>query len=190
MSGPENAEAIAFIDLETTGSTLSGNRIVEVGVAITDRSFNVGATKSWVVDLPDLELLGEMDPVVIDMHVKSGLMRDLVRGSGITIRQVDDELSTLLLGLGGGRHVPLAGSGVSHFDRQFIRRDMPHTDKLLSYWAYDVGVVRRFLRLAGYPIPDNVELTHRALDDALDHAAEARRYLDLLSQLAPRTVAA
>lgn len=189
MGKPDTAPYLAWIDLETTGTYERRDYIIEVGLAITDRELNITDEQSWVVPLPELNDLKLMDDVVVDMHLKSGLIRDLIKSSEnyTVIQQVDDKVSQILLTLGGGRHIPLAGSGVSHFDRRFIDVHMPLTAKRLSFWSYDVGVIRRFLKLAGYPIADSGNLTHRALEDVKDHIEEARGYLRLFKTLEPRT---
>lgn len=114
----------------------------------------------------------DSDEVVQKMHDKNGLWEDLrkaeanvhdhLAASGvshrcrpITLLQwdpeiVDEEASRWVrsINLDSTAHVALAGSGVSHFDRPFIRRDLPKLDRLFTYWALDVGVMRRILTLA------------------------------------------
>ncbi len=177
-------DRIAWIDLETTGSDINYEEIIEVGLAITDDKLNILDEYAWVIgDLDYQDRLLRMDDVVIDMHTKSGLLADVLKsGTGTgNIQDVDEQVSAILTNLGGGQHIPLAGSGVLHFDRQFIKKFMPKTNKRLTYWGLDVGVVRRFLRLAGVPIPNSGNLTHRALEDVRAHIAEAKQYLDYFS---------
>ena len=85
--------------------------------------------------------------------------------------------------------LPLAGSGVSHFDRRFIRRYWPSLDRKLAYAMFDVGVVRRFLREWGLGLlpPEYAEtraptIGHRALSDAEDHRQEAIKLRDWLGK--------
>lgn len=125
-----------------------------------------------------------MDADVVDMHIANGLIRALLIGEGTTdLKTVE---ASLLIWLNNNlqsftKRIPLAGSGVSHFDRRFIRAQMPKLDNRLTYWAYDVGSVRRFLRLYGLPIMvEHDAKTHRALDDVKAHIEEARYYGRLL----------
>jgi oligoribonuclease len=176
-----------WLDLETTGTNERVDEIVEVGIALTDRDLNIIDERSWVVPLTDPAALFMMDDVVIDMHQKSGLLGDILKANRMGrpgIAGVDEAVAKVLYKYNGTRHTPLAGSGVMHFDRRFIKRYMPKTDKALTFWAYDVGVVRRFMKMAGIRTPDNFEaLKHRALDDVHDHIDEAKVYLDLMKNM-------
>lgn len=175
----ENPKFLAWIDLETTGSDEVADDIIEVGLVVTDEHLNHRETRSWTVYPERPSLLLKMDPVVVDMHVKSGLLADVLKmdqRTPVRIPMVDRALSQALRPFLVDGKIPLAGSGVSHFDFKFIKRYMPKTAALLTYAPYDIGSVRRFLRLAGVEISD-ANLSHRALDDVEDHIAEARYYL-------------
>lgn len=184
MSKPESGKYMLWLDLETTGTDENRDEIIEVGIALTDRNLDIVEEHAWVCFPENINPLLLMEDVVIDMHVKSGLIGDVLKAikrGETSISGVDTALSEMLFKYNGGRHTPLAGSGVMHFDRRFIKQYMPKTDKKLTFWAYDVGVVRRFMRMAGMQTPDNFEgLKHRALDDVHDHINEAKVYLDLM----------
>lgn len=178
---PIEGDYICWIDLECTGNE-DYDKIIEVGVAITDRNFEVVDTLTRNVLLPTTDdwLLVNMKPVVRDMHTKNGLLDDLNRGfNAVKVQTVDDEVASLIRKYNGSNHMAFAGSGVLHFDRRFIRNEMPKTDKRLSYWALDVGVLRRWLVYFDIKVPQ-AELhgakTHRALDDILEHINEAKAY--------------
>jgi oligoribonuclease (3'-5' exoribonuclease) len=164
-----------FIDLETVGTDLNYPPI-EVGVAIIERAnLQVIRTEDYVLHLDESV---ELPKVVRDMHTRNGLLEECY-ASDMDIAYADYHLADLLDSLMGGNHMPFAGSGVLHFDRKFITRWMPETDKRITYWAYDVGVVRRFSQWAGGKVLDGSK-SHRALDDALWHAQEAAFYMQLL----------
>jgi oligoribonuclease (3'-5' exoribonuclease) len=75
-------------------------------------------------------------------------------------------------------HIKLAGSGVPHFDRKFIKRDLPFFDSTLTHYALDIGSTRRQLELAGITISTNFGFkSHRAVEDAAMHAQEMRDFL-------------
>lgn len=164
-----------FIDLETVGTDLN-HPPIEVGVAIIRRdTLEPAVTVNYVTHLDDGV---EMPKVVRDMHTKNGLLEECY-ASDIDIAYADYSLAAIIDSLMDGKHMPFAGSGVLHFDRKFITRWMPETDKRITYWAYDVGVVRRFSQWAGGKVLDGSK-SHRALDDALWHAQEAAFYMQLL----------
>lgn len=182
-----NKDMILWLDLETTGSDSSSD-IIEIGMVLTKQNPHLDIIDSFrkTVRPRDMNKLLDMSSEVVRMHTDNGLIEELLLGKGTDLWQVSSQISNWLWGhTKSVARIPLAGSGVSHFDRQFIRRDMQALDAWLTYWAYDVGVMRRMLRLAGHPIPDKPvkPLTHRALDDVYDHITEARIYLGWLADL-------
>lgn len=185
-------DLILFLDLETTGNT-DYDEIVEVGLVLTDPTFLVLGDYSRVIG-PSPDGMNRIlaNPTVRSMHETSGLLEELrgMPGSdwvNTTLDEVDDEICEWLDGLSGRstEHIPLAGSGVMHFDRKYIRRDFPRFDKRLTYWAYDSGVLRRTWSLAGLPIADRPKslVAHRALDDAYASVAEYQEYTKQLRRL-------
>jgi oligoribonuclease len=177
---------IFWIDLETTGSDLdtvnehSGVRtrheIIEIGAVITDMKLNVHDGRSHVIGHQiDME---NVAPVVVDMHTKNGLWKDVAK-STLTIGEADNELAEWIKRFNGNDHMAFAGSGIMHFDRKFIRRDLPLLDKRITHWGLDVGVIRRtFKFLLGSEEWPEDNKSHRAIDDALFHIEEMRFALD------------
>lgn len=174
-------DLILWVDLETTGTDVQTDDVLEVGMIVTDQELRVISEFHRVTRLMRRELL--MDGVVRRMHERSGLMEEVLNA-----RQYSDQLEPEILDwfrtMGKDLQFALAGSGVSHFDRKFIARDWPRVNKRLRYWAYDVGVVRRFLRdICGIYIPD-VEATkpHRAMADIAMHLQEMIEYRALITE--------
>jgi oligoribonuclease len=176
-----------WTDLETTGSDLDApsayngeptkQHILEVGAAITDMQLNVLDTRDLVLHF--IPVFENIKPVVVEMHQKNGLWRDAAR-SGMSIQQADNILSEWIKQYNGPNHMLFAGSGVAHFDRKWFKRDLPLTDKRLTHYAIDVGVIRRtfdmFLGI-GDEWPEDGK-THRGLDDILFHIEEFKWALD------------
>lgn len=186
-------DAILWLDLETTGTDELSDPIIEVGAVLTDNSpeFREISYFEAVVKVADpYEALRRMQPEVVQMHVRNGLVEALLLRDGYGSLAAVEE--NLLIWLGNelqqtGPRVPLGGSGVSHFDRRFIKAQMPALDRALTYWAYDIGAVRRFLRLYGVVHSDETTARsavkdHRALADTREHIAEARFYATLLRE--------
>jgi oligoribonuclease len=183
MSHPEDSKVVAFLDLETTGNRPS-DRIIEIGIVLTDRNLEPIEAYSRVVQPLGWPLYVEsMEPEVRDMHTVNGLIDDVTR-NGVPMADVDREVADLLRAHNGRAHVPLAGSGVGHFDRRYIRAEMPQTDDRIAYWSYDIGVVRRFLKWWDISVPEadasKDMKTHRALDDAYAALSATRAYRDAL----------
>ena len=137
-------------------------------------------TPEWACWL-DLETAGSNETLDPILEVGAVLCRN---EPGMPIEH-DGEFSSLLRQRCGGNHVALAGSGVGHFDRRFIRAQMPRTDKRFTYWAYDLGVIRRLFDRVHpdlvRPLPAGGK-AHRGLADALDHRAEWLHYEALLTE--------
>ena len=174
---PPRSDIVLWLDLETSGSD-DDALVLEVGMVVTGPGpeFEILDTFQVVQWHPELPVL---DPAVMDMHTKNGLLGDIAHGS-IPPMVVDKMVQWIERTLGVSKqHVVLAGSGVGHFDRKFIKRDWPWLDRRLAYYCYDVGVLRRFLRMVGITSPQTQteQLSHRALGDVLDHIAEARALL-------------
>jgi oligoribonuclease (3'-5' exoribonuclease) len=205
---------IAWLDLETT--CLDENEphaaVLEVGVYVTNYYLEPVASTSVVLN-PGLEprFLGyidendvgatrepsevldliwqRMDSSIRGMHAKNDLWAEVVR-SDWSCERADEALVAFLLQATESPQVALAGSGVSHFDSRWLKVFFPKTHKRLTYWSFDVGVMRRFLRdLCGVAVEEadptgassNDEgKAHRALADAKAHLQEARVYVDSL----------
>lgn len=186
-------EFVLWLDLETAG-TDEHDPILEVGAILcrNEPGHPIISRRSWVPRLPEPELTRlahSMPPVVVEMHDNSGLWEELCTIAHSTepdLGAVDYRCAQWLRSNCGSTHVALAGSGVAHFDRRFIRAQMPRTDKRLTYWAYDVGVIRRFF---GATRPDLVRplpsgrKAHRALLDAEDHRLEWLHYQQVAATL-------
>lgn len=194
---PRN-DIILWIDLECTGSSNDAH-ILEFGGVITDASPELIEVSRFTTSvLPfgydyDYSKIEESyeDNVVVEMHKKSGLTEQLQKSTipdtslaeKSILRWINDTVGF------STEHIPWGGSGVGHYDNKYIKRDWPYLSKRLTYWVYDVGVMRRMLRLVGIELSaDTTEIkTHRALDDILLHVEEARQYLKLLKNLKDTT---
>lgn len=189
MPKPEDSPYICWIDLECTGNQPT-HQIIEVGLVITDRDLCVEEQRNWIIK-PSEVWEYQMNDLVREMHTENGLIRD-VKMKGRPTAVVDQEIADFLHRLDNGNHIPLAGSGVSHYDRRYIRADLPKTDARLSYWSLDIGVLRRTLTMVCGVVLPEAELkeakTHRALDDILVHIEEARVYRNWILDLLERPI--
>lgn len=176
-------EALLWVDLETTGSNEDKDCIIEVGAILTTTDLEAKETWNHVITPTPLGLGRLMqNGVVRPMHEKNGLLADIVeRGCGIKPHESEADILHALQDVWGynPKTVLLAGSGVGHFDRRFIKKQMPKLDNFLHYACLDIGVVRRATELFGYVHPakgeePNTKKTHRALDDIELHLKEAR----------------
>lgn len=174
---------ILFCDLETMGNQPTSD-ILEVGLVLTDRNLDVIASSNWLIT-PGYwrHMLKDIDPVVVKMHALSGLWDDLRRHPHNSYLSVEQDILDWLDASTDHetQHIPFAGSGVSHFDRQYVKNRFPKLDKRLTYWSLDVGVFRRCLQLFGVN-EDFLKMyveqkPHRALHDTMLAVAEMRSYM-------------
>lgn len=104
---------------------------------------------------------------VVDMHKRSGLAEACFnepKADGI-VRAMRDLYDSLLW---RGEKVPLAGSGVSHFDRLVLAAQYPFIAERLTYWSLDLGPIRRLAEGTGHG-----DLALRADPAGVAHRAEA-----------------
>jgi len=189
MSQPTH---LLWIDLETSGSSPADHDILEIGAILTTPDLTVLDARDWLHGSTVRDItLGQLDPVVIKMHATNDLWRELLSNpEPKPLYEIETEILAWLDDWTSedtrNPVVSLAGSGVGSFDQQFIREHMPRLAERLTYYVYDVGTIRRFLRLAGLN-PAKLtagkstdQLAHRALDDIGEHLAEGRDYLSWL----------
>jgi len=178
-------DLIAFADTETTGSDLNSENLIEIGIALYSwPAFEEIDSFSSLIT-PSVEAWAHVDTnaIVQKMHKENGLYDEIeallaapILASTFKPAIIDAEIDAWLEPYGSS-HIPIGGSGFSHFDRPFVRKFLPRFDKRLTYWHLDIGVLRRMYLLAGAPIAPQDGMTHRALDDARTHASEFAYYM-------------
>jgi oligoribonuclease len=169
-----------WLDLETTGLYPATCEILEVAVMEADFLDPFNARHLYEVPVFTSRSDAELDPFIVDMHTKNGLLfesRDMFRA--FNLASVEEDLLDLI------PHVEdkdergrLAGSSI-HFDHGFIRRHMPTLAKRLSHQHYDVSSVALFCRSLGMP-HSKPEPAHRAMADVKASITYARQCRDWL----------
>ena len=112
---------LVWLHLETTGSYEDEDRILEVGFVITDESFNVKSEHSDVVHEDAKAWRSQADSVVRDMHERKGLWDAISGPEALPLLDVEAEAISVLQSLANKHDFVLCGSGVSHFDRRFLK---------------------------------------------------------------------
>ena len=179
---PEDSPYIVWVDLETTGNRPE-DKIIEIGAILTDRDLQELSYKSIVVRT-DPETVVLMDPAVHEMHSANGLIEEALDSRDL-LYAADRIMEKWIKQYTSNDHIPLGGSGVSHFDRFYIKKDLPKFNRYLAYWAYDTGVIRRTLKLFGIDASfadTSGDKTHRASDDISAHVEEMRRYREMFQR--------
>lgn len=187
------ALALLWLDLETTGTNENADDIIEIGALLTDFDFNEIGTSFSIVIRPSHQALGRLmlEPTVREMHMSNGLLSDCINTRTTRAEAERELISWLDIQINRKRNrgpvqkfrFMLAGSGVGHFDRAFIKVQLPIFNDFLVYQPLDIGNVRRFLKMCNVGIQAPPNKDHRALDDIRQHLEEARRYQDLFQRV-------
>jgi len=166
------ARRYLWLDLEMTGLHPPTERILEVGVVVSDKFFRELETYHAVVR-QEWHFLEGMDAWNQEQHRASGLLEEIPGGK--TIEEVDQELSGLTRKYFGKRPVILCGNSIHH-DRKFIDLYLPHFASLLDFRMLDVTTLKLTFRdVFKRERPKNN--AHRALDDARESMTEYVDYL-------------
>jgi oligoribonuclease len=166
------------MDLEMTGLDPNRNVIVEIATLITDDELQIVAEGPDLVIHQPAEALAAMEPVVQEMHHKSGLTV-AIQASTVSLDQAAAAtLEFLKQHVPEPRTVPLCGNSIGT-DRRFLAAYMPEIEDYLHYRSVDVSTIKELTR-RWYPgvaeaAPKKVT-AHRALDDIRESVMELRYY--------------
>ena len=178
----ESANMLAWIDLEMTGLDPDVHVIVEIATLITDDQLNLIAEGPDLVISATEEQLEKMDPVVVEMHTKSGLL-DEIKASKITLEEAGSQtLSFLMEHITKKGTVPLCGNSIGT-DRRFLAKWLPEIEDFLHYRSVDVTSIKElgkrwFPKVTGAAPEKNGG--HRAMDDIKASLFELQYYRDNL----------
>jgi oligoribonuclease len=170
-------DRIVWIDCEMTGLSLATDALIEIAVVVTDSELRLLDPGLDLVIAPPPAALEQMEDVVRDMHVSSGLLDDLASGISLdeATAQVLDYITTWVP---EPRRAPLAGNSIAT-DRAFLERDMPTVSAHLHYRMIDVSSIKELAR-RWYPRvyfhSPAKQGGHRALADILESISELRYY--------------
>ena len=161
-----------------TGLDPEKNTIVEIATLITDDDLVVIAEGPDLVVHQPAEALALMEPVVRDMHTRSGLLA-AIEASTLTLEDAGAQtLAFLKEHVPAARSVPLAGNSIGT-DRRFLAAHLPAIEDHLHYRSVDVSTIKELARrwfpdaLSGAPEKRG---GHRALDDIRESVEELRYY--------------
>jgi oligoribonuclease len=173
---------LVWMDLEMTGLDHTSDVIVEIATLVTDDDLQIVAEgPDLVVHQPD-DVLGRMDPVVVDMHTASGLL-EKIKASTVTLDEAGAAtLAFIQEHVPEARSVPLCGNSIGT-DRRFLANYLPDIENYLHYRSVDVSSVKELVR-RWYPevlVQRGWKKgSHRALDDIRESVTELRLYRELV----------
>jgi oligoribonuclease len=166
------------MDLEMTGLDPAKNVIVEIATLITSDDLEIIAEGPDLVVHQSEEALALMEPIVVEMHTKSGLL-DSIRASTITLEEAGAAtLEFIKAHVKESRKVPLCGNSIG-MDRRFLDCYLPEIENWLHYRSIDVSSVKELVR-RWYPAVNSSrpykQGSHRALDDIRESVSELKFY--------------
>jgi oligoribonuclease len=169
---------LVWMDLEMTGLDHTRDVIVEIATIVTDDGLEIVAEgPDVVVHQPD-DVLATMDPFVVEMHTRSGLL-EAIKSSTTTLEEAGAQtLAFIRQHVREPRTVPLCGNSIGT-DRRFLAAYLPEIEDYLHYRSIDVSSVKELVR-RWYPKirqarPQKLG-AHRAPDDIRDSIEELRYY--------------
>jgi len=165
---------LVWMDLEMTGLDHTSDVIVEIATLVTDDDLNIVAEGPDLVVQASDEALAGMDPFVVDMHTRSGLL-DQIKASELTLEEAGvATLKFIKQHVPESRSVPLCGNSIGT-DRRFLAAYLPEIEEYLHYRSIDVSSVKELVK-RWYPSVDKGRPqgrgSHRALDDIRASVAE------------------
>lgn len=194
-------DRMLFVDTETSGLEKEDDIILEVGLAlvtldmkveaevsvlIKPESYNIHSREQleqWCVHYETKDGVQVEDPLVKDMHTKSGLFDDLYDGQHTPMMlplaeyALMDWLTRNGIPLGA---LPMAGNNVANFDRPFLKMGMPKLEAAFHYRNIDISSIKELCRLYNPRIAENKpkpQGEHRVIGDIHDSIAELEYYL-------------
>ena len=167
-----------WMDLEMTGLDPAKDVIVEIATLVTDDQLQIIAEGPDLVVHQSEEVLALMEPFVLEMHTRSGLL-EAIRASTVTLEQAGRAtLDFIKQHAVEARTVPLCGNSIGT-DRRFLAAYLPDIENWLHYRSVDVSSLKELVR-RWYPEvradrPRKAG-SHRALDDIRESVNELRFY--------------
>jgi oligoribonuclease len=166
-----------WVDLEMTGLDPVKDRILEVGIVITDLNLKPLEEFHRIVYQPQA-FLDQMDDFCQKLHGNSGLTKAVQTGTPQD--QVESEILALAARyFGPNERIVLAGNSVGN-DKRFIDQHMHKLAARLHYRIIDVSSFKEVLHTK-HGLTFEKKKLHRATDDIYESIQELTYYLSFFS---------
>jgi len=161
-----------------TGLDPASDTIVEIATLVTDDELEIVAVGPDLVVSTSDEALARMQPVVRDMHTRSGLL-EAIAASTLTLADAGAQtLAFIKEHVPEQRTVPLCGNSIGT-DRRFLAAYLPEIEDWLHYRSVDVSTIKELAKRWNPAALDDAPAKtggHRALDDITESLEELRYY--------------
>lgn len=183
---PYGEAKMVWVDLETTGLSEDDDKMIEIGVLITDGRCNVLPMGKFqaVVAPPEGIDWSKVAPIPAKMHEESGLREYLLNGDVRTVDWAEKELLAFFEYHFGpdmaALRLPVSGSSV-HFDKKWIEKRMPRVSALFSHRIIDASSFHESAKASDEPLVDDAGVwesigQHRVIPDLIDSIEMYRFY--------------
>jgi oligoribonuclease len=167
---------LLWIDMEMSGLSPEGDRVLEVAIVVTDSQLNTVAEAPVKVVHQSDAVLDAMDAWNKSTHKKSGLI-DRVRASTQDEAQVEAEMIAFLAQYIPENTSPMCGNSICQ-DRRFLARHMPKLEAFFHYRNLDVSTLKELARRWKPGIMGGLTKhgKHEALADIYESIEELKYY--------------
>jgi oligoribonuclease len=177
-----DGDRLVWLDLEMTGLDVARHVVVELAVLVTDARLEPLDDGLDVVVHQPPDALAAMEPVVREMHQRSGLLAAIEASETTLAAAGAAALEYVRAHVPKPGTAPMCGNSIG-VDRRFLDRQLPELDAYLHYRSIDVSSLKELCK-RWYPDvykkrPSKQEV-HRALDDVRESIAELRYYRDTI----------
>ncbi len=173
---PQDANHLAWLDMEMTGLDPDRDRIIEIAIVVTDSQLaTVAEGPVLAVHQPDA-VLDAMDDWNRSTHRKSGLV-ERVRASTLSEAAAEDQMLAFLAGYLPAKASPMCGNSICQ-DRRFLARWMPRLEAHFHYRNLDVSTLKELVRRWRPELARGVvkQGKHEALADIYESVEELKYY--------------
>lgn len=140
----QDQNALVWLDMEMTGLSPDGDRILELALVITNSNLETIAESAvWAVHQSDATLQA-MDDWNQKTHGRSGLI-DKVRNSVLSEADVEAQALDFLKRYVPQSKSPMCGNSICQ-DRRFMARYMPKLEAYFHYRNLDVSTLKELCK--------------------------------------------
>jgi oligoribonuclease len=174
---------LIWLDLEMTGLDPERDRIIEIGLVVTNDKLDIVAEAPVIAVHQPNAVLDAMDEWNTNTHGRSGLTAR-VRASAISEGEAEAMMVDFLERWVPRGISPMCGNSVCQ-DRRFLARYMPRFEAWFHYRNLDVSTLKELAKRWNPAVYKGVKKAgaHTALVDIVESVVELRHYRDTFLRL-------